>query len=159
MLPHLNPDDYDKVAKSYQEMSDQRSERFDRTLSRVDKTSRWFIGIIGSVIFATFAVGVWWNELTISRNAHQKGIEALKAEATYFKEMVSTANQLIISNKNERISQIDAISDRLRDHDEFVRKYRTVIDNLEFMRVHGISFKEDFQQRNGYPAPTTAPVK
>ena len=35
----------------------------------------------------------------------------------------------------------------------------TIIDNIEFMRVHGISFKEDFQTRNGYAAPSAVPVK
>lgn len=159
MLPHLNPDDYDKVAKAYQEIADERAGQFDRTFSRVDKTSRWIVWVVGSIILATFAVGVWWNDLSTSRNAQQKSIDALKIESANLKETLGTANQLIIANKSERTGQIGAITDRLRLYDLFTAKYGTIIDNIEFMRVHGISFKEDFQTRNGYAAPNAVPLK
>lgn len=159
MLPDLKQDDYDKVAKAYQEMSDNRSEQFDRTFSRVDKTSRWVVWLFGSIIGATFAVGVWWNDLSTSRNSQQKSIDALKIETINHKEILDTANQLILSNKSERTAQLLAITDRLRNYDEFIRKYGSIIDNMEFMRVHGVSFKEDFQRRNGFAAPNAEPPK
>lgn len=159
MLPELNPNDYDKVAQAYQDMSEHRSEQFDRTFSRVDKTSRWVVWIVGSVILATFAVGVWWNDLSTSRNSQQKSIDALELGYASHKDVINTVNQLIISNKNERITQLQTINDRILSHDNFVKKYGSIIDNIEFMRNHGISFKEDFQQRNGYPAPNAPAPK
>lgn len=158
-LPHLPREEYEQLAQTLQEISESRKVPFDDGFARIDKTSRWVVWVLGGLVGATILVTLWWANLTTSRDSQEKTIIKLEADVAGLKLAAALLEGVTKGNRDERVIQIGGIQDRLRNLEAFIAKYGPVMDNIEFMRQHGISFKEDFEKINKFPAPNYSPPK
>lgn len=128
-----------------------------------------FFGAIGlSVLSATVLAATTWANL-------KSDFASLKSEQGRSKEEIDRKLSEFDRLKDYRSTQIEALknydtantlvttglqgqfntnSERVKKVEDFQSQLMPRINEMWFMKEHGISNKEDFQQRKGYPAPS-----
>lgn len=142
-----SPEDSDSgeaIARGLQKASDSR----DRTISSVERFVKWAYGFAAVIVAITvYTVKIQWDVAQI-----KEAVSANKAEIKLLHEQHEADRLTAQIQKafDESVTiQIGAINKEL---DKRTLDFSHVSE-MWFMKEHGISNREDFERKNGYPPP------
>lgn len=139
------PNDYgEAIARGLEEASTHR----DRTLSSVERFVKWAYGFGSIIVFiAVWVARIQWDMAQIKETVALNKAEIKAQHEQHEADRLSKEIQKALTDALQ--AQINLVNKELDLRSQDINHTR----EMWFMKEHGISNKEDFERKNGYPAP------